>query len=169
MTLNQVKLYLKQWFASSPFINTVEVSSKSDYNDKRDVNYPFAHVEYVNNSTSSVYNVYNFVITIADIQNNSLDHRNVDEIHNDCNLLAQDFIDFHSINNEFFEMDENVMINPFDDQNTDRTAGVTFAIRLSVFRTKNNCILPKISSGIILTSDLGDDLTDDKDNNIVLN
>lgn len=143
MTLNQVKKYLKDWFSASPFINTVEVSSKQDYHDKRDVNYPFCHLEYVSNSTNSNYNVYNFVITVADIQNNQLSQRNVDEIQNDCNLLASDFIDYHSVENAPFDMDENIMINPFSEQNTDRTAGVTFAVRLSVFRAKNTCIIPK--------------------------
>ncbi|WP_099369864.1 hypothetical protein [Sphingobacterium sp. 1.A.5] len=144
MNLNQIKKYLKDWFSKSPFVNTVIVSNKDDFASIRDVNYPVCHIEYLNNSINSNYNNYNFIISIADIQNNKLDNRNVDDIHNDTMLIAQDFIDFHYDEIEKFEMDENIHINPFDDENPDRTAGITFAIRLSVFREKDKCILPKI-------------------------
>lgn len=142
MTLNQIKKYLKGWFSNSPFINTIVVSSKNDFHAIRDVNYPVCHIEYISNSTNTNYNNYNFVVTIADIQNNKLEHRNTDEIHNDTNLVAQDFIDYHSENIDKFEMDENIQINPFVDDNGDRTSGVTFAIRLAVYREKNTCIIP---------------------------
>lgn len=143
MNLNQIKKYLKGWFSNHPFLNTVIVSTKDDFVEIRNINYPVAHIEYINNNTSTTYNNYVFSISIADIQNNKLHHRNVDEIHNSTNLIAQDFIDFHSEVFEDFEIDENIQINPFEESNPDRTAGVTFAIRISSIREKNTCIIPK--------------------------
>lgn len=145
MNLNQIKNYLKKWFESNPFLNTVIVSTKDDYTAVRDVNYPVAHIEYVNNQTNSNYNNYVFSISIADIQNQKLEHYNTDEIQNNCQLIAQDFIDFHSENIDVFEMDENVSINIFEEENPDRTAGVTFAVRLAVHRDINVCTLPNLA------------------------
>jgi len=142
MNLNQIKNYLKKWFKKSPFVNTVIVSAKDDFAGVRDVNYPVVHLEYVNSQTNSNYNVYVFSITVADIQNNRIVNRNIDDIQNDCQLIAQDFIDYHSENIDQFEFDENIQIIPFEETNPDRTAGVTFAVRLSVFREKNICIIP---------------------------
>ncbi|WP_313235730.1 hypothetical protein [Sphingobacterium multivorum] len=143
MTLNQIKKYLRGWFESNPFINDVVVSTKDDFTVIDTLNYPVAHIEYVNNQTTTYYNNYTFIFTIADIQNSAFEFNNIDEIQNNCNLIAQDFIDFHSENIEVFEMDENISINPFEEANTDRTAGVTFAARLSVFREKNTCVIPQ--------------------------
>lgn len=143
MTLNQIKKYLKDWFKRNPFISTVIVSSKDDFSAVRDVNYPVAHIEYKSNNTSPKYANYSFIITVADIQNNKIIHRNVDDIHNDTNLIAQDFIDFHSENIEDFEIDENIQINPFIEENGDRTAGVAFAIRMQIYRDKDVCIIPR--------------------------
>ena len=144
-SLNNLKKYIKGWFNSNPFINTVVVSSKNDFNSINDINYPVVHVEYVNTSTNPTYNVYTFSFSIADIQNNKIEYKNVDDIHNDTQLVAQDFIDFHSIN-DVFEIDENIQIVPFVEENTDRTAGVTFAVRISIFRDKNTCIIPTINT-----------------------
>lgn len=142
MNLNQVKKYLKDWFTANPFINTVIVSTKDDFSEVNNVNYPVTHIEYLSNQTNTHYNNYSFIITIADIQNSKLKYNNIEEIQNNCNLIAQDFIDFHSENNEYFEFDENIMINIFEESHIDRTAGVTFAVRLSVFREKNTCVIP---------------------------
>lgn len=142
MNLNKIKKYLKGWFEESPFINTVEVSTKDDFAEINNINYPVVHIEYLNTSTSSAFSTYTFIITIADIQNSKIKHNNIDEIHNDCQLIAQDFIDFHSAEFTDFELDENIQITPFEEANTDRTAGVTFAVRLNVHREKDTCIQP---------------------------
>ncbi|OYD44896.1 hypothetical protein CHU00_14880 [Sphingobacterium cellulitidis] len=143
MNLNQLKKYLKGWFNKSPFLNTVVVSSKNDFNNLRNVNYPVCHIEYVSSSTNPNFKNYVFNITIADIQNNKIKSKNVEDIHNNTSLIAQDFIDFHSENIELFELDENIQINPFEEENPDRTAGVTFAVRIPIFREKNICIIPR--------------------------
>ncbi|WP_185216296.1 hypothetical protein [Sphingobacterium mizutaii] len=143
MTLNQLKQYLKGWFESSPFINSVIVSTKDDFNEVRNIDYPVAHIEYLNSNTNINYINYTFVITLADIQNDKHNHKNVDEIHNDATLIAQDFIDYHSENYELFELDENVQITPFEETTADRTAGITMAVRISIFRDVNTCIIPK--------------------------
>lgn len=143
MTLNQLKQYLKGWFDSSPFINSVIVSTKDDFNEIRNIDYPVCHIEYLNSNTNINYINYTFVITLADIQNDKHNHKNVDEIHNDATLIAQDFIDYHSENYELFELDENVQITPFEETTADRTAGITMAVRISIFRDVNTCIIPK--------------------------
>ena len=142
MNLNQIKKYLKGWFGSSPFINTVVVSTKDDFTAINVINYPVVHLEYVNNQTSTYYNNYTFIITVADIQNDNHANKNIDDIQNDTQLVAQDFIDFHSENNDVFELDENINIQVFEESHIDRTAGVTFAVRLSVYRDKNICVIP---------------------------
>lgn len=142
MTLNNLKKYLKNWFTSSPFINTVVVSTKDDFNELNNIDYPVAHIEYLNSNTNVNYIYYTFVITIADIQNDKHNGKNVDEIHNDATLIAQDFIDFHSENNDLFELDENVQISPFEEERGDRTAGVTMAVRIPIFRDINTCNIP---------------------------
>lgn len=144
MNLTKLKKYLRDWYSANPFVNTVIISNKDDYSANRDINYPVIHVEYVNSSVNSAYNTYIFSFTVGDIQENDIENRNIDDIHNDCQLLAQDFIDYHSEFNENFEIDENIQINPFYDKNGDRTAGVTFAVRFNVFREKNTCIIPII-------------------------
>lgn len=143
MTLNQLKQYLKGWFDSSPFINSVIVTTKDDFNEIRNIDYPVCHIEYLNSNTNINYINYTFVITLADIQNDKHNHKNVDEIHNDATLIAQDFIDYHSENYELFELDENVQITPFEETTADRTAGITMAVRISIFRDVNTCIIPK--------------------------
>lgn len=142
MTLNNLKKYLSNWFKSSPFITTVVVSTKDDFNELNNIDYPVCHIEYLNSNTNVNYINYTFVITIADIQNDKHNLKNVDEIHNDCNLIAQDFIDFHSENNDLFELDENVQITPFREERGDRTAGITMAVRIPIFRDVNICNIP---------------------------
>ena len=142
MTLNQLKQYLKGWFESSPFLNTVIVSTKDDFNEIRNIDYPVCHIEYLNSSTNVNYINYTFIITIADIQNDKHNYKNVDEIHNDCNLIAQDFIDYHSQDFDQFELDENVQITPFEESNPDRSAGITMAVRIPIFREVNTCLIP---------------------------
>ncbi|VTP97704.1 Uncharacterised protein [Sphingobacterium daejeonense] len=142
MNLNNLKKYLKDWFKNSAFINTVVITSKDDYSELNNIDYPVAHCEFVNSSVSNVYRYYTFVITISDIQNDKIMHKNVDNIHNDCMMVAQDFIDYHIMNNDRFELDANIQINQFIEDHTDRNAGISFAIRIAVFNEANYCLIP---------------------------
>ena len=142
MNLNQIKKYIKDWFENSPFVNTVEISSKDDFAELNNINYPVVHIEHQSASISNIYKYYTFVVTIADIQNDKIMHKNADWIHNDCMQVAQDFIDYHIMNADRFELDPNVQINTFIESHTDRTAGITFAVRIAVFNTANYCLIP---------------------------
>lgn len=142
MNLNNLKKYLKDWFKNSAFINTVVVSSKDDYSELNNIDYPVSHIEFVNSSVSNVYRYYTFVITISDIQNDKIMHKNVDNIHNDCMMVANDFIDYHLMNPDRFELDANIQINQFIEDHTDRNAGISFAIRIAVFNEANYCLIP---------------------------
>ena len=140
LTLNQLKLILKDFFESHGMINSVYYFDDFDFAAERNISYPVANISYLNSNMSTKTLNHNFKVVIADIcqpDNNDMQ----DNIHSDSLQVAEDFFTFLQ-NYEGFNLKRTTSINKFNDSNGDRTSGIVFTITLEVIRPMNWCNKP---------------------------
>lgn len=139
ITLQNLTGVLFNFFNRHKQVETVEVGNQLDFDAIPSILYPAVHIEPVEATVNGNFISQGFIITIADIMEMSLPDRGVPEIINDAQLIANDFLTHFIETEEDFETSTIVTMNPFEEENTDRVAGVTFRVNIVYNRYVNTC------------------------------
>lgn len=140
LRLNDIKEKLIGFFEQHGQINTVRYEDDLDFAAESDITYPAAQIEYITSATQSKMITHSFTVTLADLSDDNIKGIE-DEIHSDMIDVADDFAAWLWEQPEFV-FDRTMNINKFTAQDGDMTAGITFAIRLSVVGRNNPCTQP---------------------------
>lgn len=142
ITINQYINLLETFFINHPQINTVLIGDEYDFSSVSDIIYPVVNIEYLTQNIQDTKISHQFEITIGDLYSSEL-KQGRRMIYSDCNMIAQDCIDFFDNQyNEDYEIITNINIQKFSDDNVDRIAGCVFVITFNQFREANACIIP---------------------------
>lgn len=140
LTLNQIKIILKDWFNNHALINSVYYCDDFDFNSERSIDYPVANIEYLNSDITGKMINHNYKVVIGDLTKAD-DSEMEDNIHSDSLQVAEDFFTFLQ-NYEGFSFDKSSSINKFTDDTADRASGIVFTFSLSLVRSQNRCDVP---------------------------
>lgn len=143
INLNLLTSLVQEFFENHKLINTTTVLNALDFKAVPSTNYPIVNIEPVESNYADNLVSQGFLITIADIMNvkhigegnfRIMDH--TQRVANDAILYLQNQLDF--------DASTNITVNVFEDDNSDRVAGVVFRINLIYFRDTNICVFDDI-------------------------
>lgn len=141
MTLNDLKILIKDFFNGHAQINSVYYCDDFDFNAERSIDYPVANIEYLNSNISNKTVNHNFKIVIADLtepDNTDME----DTVHSDSLQIAEDFFTYLQNYEVGIFFNKTSTINKFTDDTGDRVSGIVFTVSLSLIRPMNRCNMP---------------------------
>lgn len=136
---------LVEYFYSHRLINSVSVANEIDFRAIASKDYPTANVEPLEASYDGNLVSQGYLITIADIMDTEFVGENNFRLQSAMQSIASDTI-LYLQNQTDFDASTIVTVNVFEDEGTDRTAGVVFRINLVYFRDSNICLFDNILS-----------------------
>lgn len=140
LNLNDIKQQLIGYFSDHGQINDVKYEDDFDFAAEPELTYPVAHVQHVSSSSSGKMTTHNFQVTLADLTDQNIQGIE-DEIYSDLLEIADEFGAWLYQQNDW-SYDRVMSIQKFVEGHKDRTAGITFVVRLSVVRRNNPCQTP---------------------------
>lgn len=141
LTLNQVKVLLKDYFESHAQLKSVFYQNDFDYNGERSIDYPSANIQYINSDVTGKLLNYNYNIVISDItqpENTEME----DNVISDALQIAEDFLSYLEYT-EGFIFNGSSSLEPFVDDTGDRTSGISFTVSIGTIRNQNWCNKPQ--------------------------
>lgn len=141
MNMTQYRDLIKAFYESHIQINTVTSGNQFNFNADSDIIYPIAHIEFINQNTNGTNKAYNFLVTIADIYDPKLD-TSEEDIFSDSNLVADDTLDYFSNREDGYIINEQAVIQKFDNGHIDKLRGSVFTLTFNEWREANDCIIP---------------------------
>lgn len=125
-------------------VNSAYVLNEIDYRAIPNVDYPATFITPVEaNIDANNFISQGFVITVADIMNTAFVGENNFRLIDGCQRIAGDITTY--LQNQIdFEASTLITYNSFEDEGTDRTAGVVFRINLIYLKDDATCILDDI-------------------------
>lgn len=133
LNLKTLTGFLVDYFTAHKLISTVTVKNDLDFAAIPDVNYPIVNIEPVDSSLLDNQISQGFNITIADIMNTRIEGENNYRLIADMQEIASDAVLWLQEQNEF-DASETVNYIQFEEDNSDRIAGVYFRINLIIYR-----------------------------------
>jgi hypothetical protein len=140
-----VKEYLnliKAFFKTHAQINTVKSGNQFYFNAMSKIVYPISHIEYLGQLTSPGKIVFNFLVTLADIQDPNQEDSEED-IYSDTAEIANDAIAYFG--NQIgvdYTLLESANIEKFNNGLKDRVCGSTFILAFQEDRLAQDCAIP---------------------------
>lgn len=140
ITLNQIKHTISSFFTSHKQVRHFFYGDANKYSGIVNKDFISVNCEYISSTLSGKALNHSFRISIADrIDPNHQEQE--DEVISDAILIANDFFAFIDLQEEIL-FTKSSSLQPFSDDNRDRTAGIVFTLILQVQRKANNCITP---------------------------
>lgn len=126
-------------------VNSVSVANEIDFRAIPNLDYPATFITPVEaNIDANNFISQGFVITVADIMNTAFVGENNFRLIDGCQRIAGDITTY--LQNQIdFEASTLITYNSFEDEGTDRTAGVVFRINLIYMKDDSTCILDDIT------------------------
>ena len=143
INLNLLTSVIQEFFENHKLINTTTVLNSLDFKAVPSSNYPIVNIEPVESNYSDNLVSQGFIITIADIMNTKFIGENNFRLIDHCQRIANDAI-LYLQNQLDFDASTTITVNVFEDDNSDRVAGVVFRINIIYFRDTNLCIFDDI-------------------------
>ena|ERR1700712_1094805 len=147
-TQNQLKDILTGFFESHSMVGSVYYTDDFDFAAYPDIQYRVVQMQPVGNLSIIGKEVtHRFKIMIADIQDTE-NYQLSDEIWNDCQLIADDFITYFGDDDYFdFYLDYNAIdIQRFSEVGGDRQSGIVFVVSIRQTREMNPEAIPLTSN-----------------------
>ena len=146
LSLNQIKIKLKDHFNQHAQIASVYSDKNFDFAAEKYINYPTANIEFISANVSNRTLNYSFKIVLADLTNGDKDLE--DSVESDLLLISEDFFAFLQQTEGLF-FDKSTSLIKFNDDKGDRTSGFVFTINLGVIRSQNECATPVVKPVLI--------------------
>lgn len=147
LSLNQIKLKLKDYFNLHAQIASVYSEKNFDFSAEKHINYPTVNIEFITANVSNKTLSYSFKIVLADMTGGNKDLE--DEVESDLLLIAEDLFAYLQ-QSEGLIFDKSTTLNKFTDDKGDRTSGFVFTISLGVIRSQNECATPVAAVPVII-------------------
>ena len=140
---NYLTYVAKDFFDRHKLINSVVVANVEDFKAIPSPNYPIVNIEPVDSAYNGDLVTQGFVITIADIMTEKHTGEGVFRIQDNMSRIANDAIVY--LQNQLdFDGSPIVNVNPFEEEGSDRTAGVVFRMNLIYHRDNNPCMFDNL-------------------------
>lgn len=145
LNLTNLTSIIQHFCLNHSLINSVLVANEIDFRATPNQLYPLVNIEPVEANVDGNFISQGFVITVADIMDTVFEGEGNFRLIDGCQRIAGDIVTYLQ-NSIDFDASVNVTFNSFEDEGTDRTAGVVFRINLIYHRDDSTCVLDDLVS-----------------------
>lgn len=145
INLTNLTSIIQNFCQNHSLINSVLVANEIDFRATPSQFYPLVNIEPVESNVEGNFISQGFVITVADIMDTVFEGEGNFRLIDGCQRIAGDIVTYLQ-NSEDFDASTSITFNSFEDEGTDRTAGVVFRINLVYHRDDSTCVLDDLVS-----------------------